>query len=81
LEAPGIEPASPTPQAKVNTPVTATTENPLAQSLAREIEKCPELARLIEAWPSLPEALKTGILAMIEAAKPEIVNRLDSSVE
>jgi hypothetical protein len=49
--------------------------------LAREIEKCPESARLIDAWPTLPGAIRTGILAIIEAAKPEIVNRPDNCAE
>ena len=30
----------------------------------------PDLRRLIEAWPTLPEALRKGITAMIEAATP-----------
>ncbi len=29
----------------------------------------PDLALLIDAWPTLPAALKTGIVAMIEAAQ------------
>ena len=28
----------------------------------------PDLRRLIDAWPTLPDALKTGIVAMVEAA-------------
>jgi hypothetical protein len=28
----------------------------------------PELAWIVDAWPSLPEAIKAGILAMVEAA-------------
>jgi len=28
-----------------------------------------DLARLIDAWPLLPEALKAGILAMIDSAR------------
>jgi hypothetical protein len=28
----------------------------------------PDLARIVDAWPSLPDAIKAGILAMIEAA-------------
>jgi hypothetical protein len=45
----------------------------LAHSLAHETPKCPEiapdLARLIDAWPTLPAALKAGILAMIDAVQ------------
>jgi hypothetical protein len=29
----------------------------------------PELAAVAEAWPELPEAIKAGILAMVEAAR------------
>jgi hypothetical protein len=71
VEAPGIEPASATPQAKVNTPVSATTENSLAHSLARESQIDPELARLIDAWPKLPGAIRTGILAIVDAASKQ----------
>jgi hypothetical protein len=28
-----------------------------------------DLAKIVRAWPALPEAIKTGILAMIGAAK------------
>jgi hypothetical protein len=27
-----------------------------------------DLARIVEAWPALPDAIKAGIMAMIEAA-------------
>ena len=69
VQEPEIEPASPTPQAPVNTLVAATADFPLAHTLAREIEICPNLARLIDAWPTLPDALKAGILAMIDAVQ------------
>jgi hypothetical protein len=54
----------------MDTPVTSTPENPLAHALARESPKCheidPDLQRIFNAWPDLPPALKTGILAMID---------------
>jgi hypothetical protein len=28
----------------------------------------PDLAALVDAWPSLPEAIRAGILAMVQAA-------------
>lgn len=31
----------------------------------------PDLARLIRAWPTLPEAVRAGIRAMVAAAAPE----------
>ena len=30
-----------------------------------------ELASVIEAWPSLPEPIRAGILAMVQAARPK----------
>ncbi len=36
----------------------------------------PELARVLEAWPSLPEAVKAGILAMVRASTTGQVNNL-----
>jgi hypothetical protein len=32
----------------------------------------PELAALIVAWPSLPPAIRAGILAMIQASTPPV---------
>jgi hypothetical protein len=29
----------------------------------------PDLAELVAAWPTLPEAIKAGILAMVKATK------------
>jgi hypothetical protein len=40
----------------------------LAYSLARESQNDPDLARVVEAWPALPEAIRAGIVAMVRAA-------------
>jgi hypothetical protein len=69
VEAPGIEPATPTPQAKTGTPVTASPSFPLAHSLARETKIDADLQRIFDAWPTLPQPLRAGILAMIDAAR------------
>jgi hypothetical protein len=42
----------------------------LLGALAAEIgPSCPDLAAVVDAWPRLPEALRTGIVAMVKAAK------------
>ena len=33
------------------------------------LELTPELVEIVAAWPDLPEALKSGIVAMVEAAR------------
>ncbi len=48
--------------------VTETTPEPLAQTLARQLEKHPDLAHLVERWDTLPEAVRAGIVAMVKAA-------------
>jgi len=32
------------------------------------LEKSPDLAVVVEAWPTLPEPVKAGIVAMVKAA-------------
>ena len=42
----------------------------LLGAFAAEIgPSCPDLAAVVSAWPRLPEALKTGIVAMVKAAR------------
>jgi len=36
--------------------------------LALRVKNHPDLAKLIDAWPTLPQPLKEGIRAMVEAA-------------
>jgi len=43
----------------------------LAFCLALLARKSPDLARVIDAWPVLPAALRAGILAMIDAVCKE----------
>jgi hypothetical protein len=41
----------------------------LAPSLLNDTcQTDPDLARIVDAWPSLPDAIRAGILAMVEAA-------------
>jgi hypothetical protein len=43
----------------------------LAHDLQKSPEIDPDLARLIDAWPTLPDAIRVGILAMVQAARPK----------
>jgi hypothetical protein len=50
---------------------TATSDDPeknLASCLALLAEKSPDLALVLGRWNSLPEAVRTGIVAMVRAA-------------
>jgi hypothetical protein len=55
---------------KAGKDVTANGPETLAHSLARETQIDPDLARLIDAWPSLPPTAKRMILAALEASEP-----------
>ena len=65
----GLEPRTNIAQVETDRSVTATSENPLAHTLARETQIDPDLGRLIDAWRKLPEAIRAGILAMVAAAQ------------
>jgi hypothetical protein len=41
----------------------------LSPDLSLNVTNHPQLTDLIRAWPSLPEALRAGILAMVTSAK------------
>jgi hypothetical protein len=50
---------------------TAFSANPGANAVALETQPAhiaPDLQTIIDAWPTLPEAIRTGILAMIRAS-------------
>ena len=74
---PGFEPgmadlqsAGHSPQVASNQDVVETPSIPLAHALARETQIDPDLARLIDAWPSLSPTVKRMILAALEASEP-----------
>ena len=41
----------------------------------------PELAAVVEAWPTLPKAVKAGIMAFIQACNPDCGDRRDGDDE
>ena len=69
----GFEPVPCLPQEEADTHVAASIPFPLARSLARETQIDADLARLIDAWPSLPPTVKRMILAALEAGGPGMV--------
>jgi hypothetical protein len=43
---------------------------PLAESVPNDIrQNDPDLAAVVAAWPELPATIKSGILAMVKAAR------------
>ena len=42
-------------------------KKPLAQTFARETQIDPDLARVVEAWPQLPEAIRRAVQALAPA--------------
>ena len=53
---------------RLSDPAKAPAVNSLASCLASLLQEQPELALLVEAWPSLPKAVRAGILAMVRAS-------------
>jgi len=50
-----------------NKAVTANPDESVASCVPFLREKAPDLAEVVEAWDHLPEAIKAGILAMVQA--------------
>jgi hypothetical protein len=67
MEAAGIEPAPLSAEGLVYEAVTQSASETLAQTLACETQLDADLARLVDAWPTLPDALRAGIVAMARA--------------
>ena len=65
-----LSPAPCGPNPKADYKVTGTPPQPLAHTLAHEMQIDPDLARLIDAWPDLPPTVKRMILAALEAGGP-----------
>ncbi len=65
VEPRGIEPLTSIPESYKPPSVTASTTQPLAHSLAQKLEIDPDLTRVMAAWPTLPEAIRRAMLALI----------------
>ncbi len=65
MSATGLEHLAQTPE-KTSNPKASGAESGAVGDEIGPIE--PDLRRIIEAWPKLPDALKTGIMAMVTAA-------------
>jgi hypothetical protein len=69
VECAGLENRKHTQATDGSTDSYKTSENHLSPDLSLNVMNHPQLADLIRAWPSLPEALRAGILAMVKSAK------------
>ncbi len=65
MEAPGIEPVAQHSQVETEKQLAPPLLFPLAPYLALETQIDPELARLIHAWPALPETLKIAVRVIV----------------
>ena len=64
----GLEPLSENAQPVVTTGLTQDDESVLAPCLALSVQNDPDLRAVVTAWPELPEAIRVGIVAMVQAA-------------
>jgi hypothetical protein len=68
----GLEPVTPSSEREENMGLAETRPKALAHSLAREVQKRPEidakLARVLDAWHGLSEPIRRAILALVDTA-------------
>jgi hypothetical protein len=67
MEARGFEPLTDSPEGRASQGVAPLASEPLAQTLARESQIDPSLARVVDAWPKLPEAIRKAMLALADS--------------
>jgi hypothetical protein len=64
----GLEPTSTNRQGIDNKEPTENQNPVLSTGLDKVLQKYPELRQLVEAWPNLPEHIKTAIKALLAQA-------------
>ena len=64
----GVEPVSRSAEAGKPQTLTAFAPESLAQTLARNSQIDPALARVVDAWPKLPEAIRKAMLVLAQSA-------------
>jgi hypothetical protein len=64
----GFEPLKGKSQLLDNKILTENQNSVLSTSLDKVLQKHPEIASVIQAWPNLPESIKTTIKTLIETA-------------
>ena len=69
MEDRGFEPLISPPQSTGPKQDTDKCPEPLAYSLARKTENDRDLARIVDAWPSLPEPIRRAMLALVESGR------------
>jgi hypothetical protein len=68
MEPTGIEPVTSISENYSPQILTSSLPEPLAHSLARQVQKDSDLKLLIERWDCLPEPVRAGIVAMVKAS-------------
>jgi hypothetical protein len=69
MEPRGIEPLTCSAQHANSQGVRENSPEPPAYSLSRETANDPELGKLVDAWPTLPEPIRRAILALVESGR------------
>ena len=67
---PVFETGSDSPQPPIASATSDDSRENLASCLALLAKQSPDLALLVEAWDTLPDAVRAGIVAMVKAASP-----------
>ncbi|MBN1972553.1 MAG: hypothetical protein JW787_02870 [Sedimentisphaerales bacterium] len=62
----GLEPTSQNPQSIENKALTENQNSVFTTSLDKLVQKYPDLEQIINAWPELPEQIKSTIVSLVK---------------